>query len=225
MVCGDKQLFPRRRFRVIEWKIAPSRCDVRPRAGASASLLCFVNAPMTCLHSFEAMVEAFVSESGTAGIRWVARDLKPPVLYRAAELFRDGRTVRQVADLLGVSRSEAGRLRVRAAADGVVGGARRSKLLRNGPHGSIRGCPNVPSHRTPWLGTALWPPFLRPWPRWSAENQRAHKGWYGQPSQSRRHLPEADSHPVAERSPYAERSQPANSQKATSESRTGSLSP
>ena len=35
----------------------------------------------------------------------------------------------------------------------------------------------------------------------------------------------ADSHPVAERSPYAERSKPANSQKATSESRTGSLSP
>jgi hypothetical protein len=48
-------------------------------------------------------------------IRWVARDLKPPVLYRAAELFRDGHTVRQVADLLGVSRSEAGRLRLKTA--------------------------------------------------------------------------------------------------------------
>jgi hypothetical protein len=44
---------------------------------------------------FEAVVEAFVSESGRAGIRWVARDLKPPVLHRAAELFRDGHTVRQ----------------------------------------------------------------------------------------------------------------------------------
>jgi putative DNA primase/helicase len=70
---------------------------------------------------FEAMVEAFVSETGGAGVRWVARDLKPPVLYRAAELFRDGHTVRQVADLLGVSRSEAGRLRLKAAADGIVG--------------------------------------------------------------------------------------------------------
>jgi hypothetical protein len=67
------------------------------------------------------MVEAFVSESGRAGVRWVARDLKPPVLCRAAELFRDGHTVRQVADLLGVSRSEAGRLRLRAAADGILG--------------------------------------------------------------------------------------------------------
>ena len=51
----------------------------------------------------------------------MARDLKSPVLYRAAELFRDGRTVRQVADLLGVSRSEAGRLRLKAAADGTIG--------------------------------------------------------------------------------------------------------
>jgi putative DNA primase/helicase len=71
---------------------------------------------------FEAMVEAFVTESGKAGIRWLARDLKPPVLHRAAELFRDGHTVRQVADLLGVSRSEAGRLRLRAAAEGIIGG-------------------------------------------------------------------------------------------------------
>jgi putative DNA primase/helicase len=71
---------------------------------------------------FEAMVEAFVSESGKAGIRWVARDLNPPALYRAAELFRDGHTVRQVADLLGVSRSEAGRLRLKAVADGMIAG-------------------------------------------------------------------------------------------------------
>jgi putative DNA primase/helicase len=70
---------------------------------------------------FEAMVEAFVSELGRAGIRWVARDLKPPVLCQAAELFRDGHTVRQVAVLLGLSRSEAGRLRLRAAADGILG--------------------------------------------------------------------------------------------------------
>ena len=51
----------------------------------------------------------------------MAHDLKPPVLYRAAELFRDGHTVRQVADLLGVSRSEAGRLRLKAAAEGIIG--------------------------------------------------------------------------------------------------------
>ena len=66
-------------------------------------------------------MQPFVTEFGRAGIRWVARDLKPPVLCRAAELFRDGHTVRQVADLLRVGRSEAGRLRLRAAADGILG--------------------------------------------------------------------------------------------------------
>jgi putative DNA primase/helicase len=80
---------------------------------------------------FEAMVEAFVSESGRAGIRWVARDLKPPVLYRAAELFRDGHTVRQVADLLGVSRSEAGRLRPGRPLTGFWARSRRVKARRS----------------------------------------------------------------------------------------------
>lgn len=79
----------------------------------------------------------------------MARDLKPPVLYRAAELFRDGHTVRQVADLLGVSRSEAGRLRLKAAADGVIAGVDEdeSEVVEatvEGVFGSIRGCPNCP---------------------------------------------------------------------------------
>jgi putative DNA primase/helicase len=89
---------------------------------------------------FEAMAEAFVSESGRAGIRWVARDLNPPVLYRAAELFRDGHTVRQVADLLGVSRSEAGRLRLRATADGNLGavGEDESEDLETAIEGRFR---------------------------------------------------------------------------------------
>jgi putative DNA primase/helicase len=89
---------------------------------------------------FEAMVEAFVTESGRAGIRWVARDLKPPVLYRAAELFRDGHTVRQVANLLGVSRSEAGRLRLKAAGDGIVDevGEGESEEVETGIEGRFR---------------------------------------------------------------------------------------
>ena len=49
---------------------------------------------------------------------WQAQ--QPPVLHRAAELFREGHTVRQVADLLGVSRSEAGRLRLKAFGEGVI---------------------------------------------------------------------------------------------------------
>jgi putative DNA primase/helicase len=85
---------------------------------------------------FEAMVEAFVCESGRAGVRWVARDLKPPVLYRAAELFRDGHTVRQVADLLGVSRSEAGRLRLKAVIGAV--GEEESEDLETAVEGRFR---------------------------------------------------------------------------------------
>ena len=66
--------------------------------------------------------------------------LKPPVLHRAAELFRDGHTVRQVADLLGVSRSEAGRLRLKAAADGIVGamGEDESEEVEAAVEGSFR---------------------------------------------------------------------------------------
>jgi putative DNA primase/helicase len=89
---------------------------------------------------FEGVVEAFVSESGRAGIRWVVRDLKPPVLHRAAELFRAGHTVRRVADLLGVSRSEAGRLRIRATADGILGavGEDESEEVETAVEGRLR---------------------------------------------------------------------------------------
>ena len=66
--------------------------------------------------------------------------LKPPILYRAAELFREGHTVRQVADLLGVSRSEAGRLRLKAAAEGIVDavGDDESEEVETGVEGRFR---------------------------------------------------------------------------------------
>jgi len=64
--------------------------------------------------------EALVSKSGKPGIKWVARDLKPPIYQQAAELFASGRTVRQVKEILGISHGEAGRLRLRAAAEGLL---------------------------------------------------------------------------------------------------------
>jgi len=70
--------------------------------------------------SFEAVVESLVSKSGKPGIKWVARDLKPPIYQQAAELFASGRTVRQVKEILGISHGEAGRLRLRAAAEGLL---------------------------------------------------------------------------------------------------------
>jgi hypothetical protein len=50
----------------------------------------------------------------------MSRDLKPPIFRQAVRLFDDGMTVRQVAVALGISRSEAGRLRQKAEADGLL---------------------------------------------------------------------------------------------------------
>ena len=50
----------------------------------------------------------------------MARDLKPSVFEQAAALFQEGRSVRQVKTLLGISHGEAGRLRLRAAAEGLL---------------------------------------------------------------------------------------------------------
>jgi putative DNA primase/helicase len=64
--------------------------------------------------------EASITTDGQDGIRWSSRDSTPPILKRATELFADGLTVREVAAILRVSKSEAGRLRLRALADGLL---------------------------------------------------------------------------------------------------------
>src|SRR5215207_7623044 len=69
---------------------------------------------------FEAAAEPIVAEDGRCGIAWVSRDLRPPLLMEAAELFEDGHTVREVATILRISKSEAGRLRQRAVEEGLV---------------------------------------------------------------------------------------------------------
>jgi putative DNA primase/helicase len=68
---------------------------------------------------FEAILEAFTSDERD-GIRWCSRDLVAPLLKRAAALFTDGLTVREVAAILRVSKSEAGRLRIQAMDNGLV---------------------------------------------------------------------------------------------------------
>jgi putative DNA primase/helicase len=65
--------------------------------------------------SFEARIE-----TADEGIRWFAGDLTPPRLRQAATLFSDGHSVRQVAALLGITSSEAGRLRLRALDAGLL---------------------------------------------------------------------------------------------------------
>jgi putative DNA primase/helicase len=63
--------------------------------------------------------EASVENVGDS-IRWSSADLKPPLLMQAAELFAEGMTVREVASALRISKSEAGRLRLRALTDGLL---------------------------------------------------------------------------------------------------------
>ncbi|MBW7849990.1 MAG: AAA family ATPase [Rhodospirillales bacterium] len=51
---------------------------------------------------------------------WSTRDLEDVKLHRAADLFRDGTSVRDVADELGISKSAAGRLRDKCKAGGLI---------------------------------------------------------------------------------------------------------
>jgi putative DNA primase/helicase len=69
---------------------------------------------------FEAAVEPLDSGTGKPGIQWMARDLMPPIFQQAAELFARGASVREVRKALGISHGEAGRLRLRAAAKGLL---------------------------------------------------------------------------------------------------------
>jgi putative DNA primase/helicase len=65
--------------------------------------------------SFEAEIE---DQDGS--INWVARDLAAPPVQRAADLFAKGRSIRSVAAMLRISKSEAGRLRKDAVQDGLL---------------------------------------------------------------------------------------------------------
>jgi putative DNA primase/helicase len=68
---------------------------------------------------FEARLETLDTD-GRQRICWSSSDLTPPMLMRAAELFGEGLTVREVAATLRISKSEAGRLRLRALTDGIL---------------------------------------------------------------------------------------------------------
>ena len=88
---------------------------------------------------FEAAIEPFITpDGGLPGIRWVARELKPPIFQQAAELYARGLSVREVKQALGISHGEAGRLRLRAAAEGFLGPglekeAEEAEIAADGP--------------------------------------------------------------------------------------------
>jgi putative DNA primase/helicase len=69
--------------------------------------------------SFEAQLESVMTDAGES-VRWLARDRLPSIFKQAAELYEEGLSVRQVAASLRISKTEAGRLRVRAVAAGLI---------------------------------------------------------------------------------------------------------
>ena len=69
--------------------------------------------------SFEAKLESFFADDRD-GVRWSAHNQNPPIFKRAIELFRDRSTVREVAAALRISKTEAGRLRLRATEEGLL---------------------------------------------------------------------------------------------------------
>ncbi len=68
--------------------------------------------------SFEARLEPRATSNGEQ-VRWSAHPLRPPLLGQAAGLFQDGMSVREVAAMLRISKTEAGRMRLRLIADGL----------------------------------------------------------------------------------------------------------
>ncbi len=91
---------------------------------------------------FEARLGA-ISADENDGVRWWGCDLRPPVLKQAAELFQDGLSVREVAASLRISKTEAGRLRLRASdagmlVNGIAGGSPKREVTeaaRSRPNG------------------------------------------------------------------------------------------
>jgi putative DNA primase/helicase len=80
--------------------------------------------------SFEANLESFVTDQGE-GVRWSSRERSPPVLKQVAELFQ----VREVAAALKMSKTEAGRLRLRALGEGLLAAGHGDDRVRaNGHH-------------------------------------------------------------------------------------------
>jgi putative DNA primase/helicase len=84
---------------------------------------------------FEAELEPLLTDAGD-GVRWCARDLRPPLFKQATELFQDGLTVREVAAVLHISKTEAGRLRIKAVDRGLLVNASDDRAMMNG-HDSI----------------------------------------------------------------------------------------
>jgi hypothetical protein len=81
---------------------------------------------------FEAQLET-ISLDETDAVRWRDCDLRPPILKQASALYQRGLSVREVAAILRISKTEAGRLRLRALSEGSLSARHGGdRLVTNG---------------------------------------------------------------------------------------------
>ena len=90
---------------------------------------------------FEAKLES-ISVAETDGVRWSDCDLRPPLLKQAAALFQDGLTVREVAATMRISKTEAGRLRLRALDERMLVNGITDGCPKHGEPSTTRSRPN-----------------------------------------------------------------------------------
>jgi hypothetical protein len=83
-----------------------------------------------------------ISAGETEGVRWWDRDLCPPVLKQADALFQDELTVREVAATLRISKTEAGRLRLRALDERMLVNGIADGCPKHGEPSTTRSRPN-----------------------------------------------------------------------------------
>jgi AAA domain len=98
---------------------------------------------------FEAKLRGASADESDA-VRWSACELSPPVLKQASALFQDGLTVREVAARLRISKTEAGRLRLRALGEGLLLAADGGERVRTNGHDPISWVPT--DQRSPIWG-------------------------------------------------------------------------
>jgi putative DNA primase/helicase len=88
--------------------------------------------------AFEARLETVLTDAAEV-VRWSAHSLRPPIFKHAAELYEQGLTVRQVAATLGISKTEAGRLRLKVSNGGLLAGGDEPADRTTNGHGSVSG--------------------------------------------------------------------------------------
>jgi putative DNA primase/helicase len=102
--------------------------------------------------AFEAQLEPTATNAGD-GICWLARDRRPSILKQASELFGEGLSVREVAAALRISKTGAGRLRLRASDGGLLMKRNDAAVQAANGHGPLAEKGVIRSPRVPTVAS------------------------------------------------------------------------